>query len=154
MSKKKRKQRKQHNVFFCIKCAVKHQNTHPQHIISVSERRAGSFSRLITLMGNPKLNCLDDDLLLQIKTKCLRYEDEHLVLSDDGRVEEKKQHTHESENVAAESCTYGIETGTPPTTAKITQNNKTFPTSYGEYNCNESGDGELDIKRSVVHRLL
>ena len=148
-SRKKRKQRKYHNVFFCVNCAIEHQKTHPKHVISVSERRAGSFERLIALMGHPKMNCLDDNLLLQLNTKCLKHQDDNLIFSNDGHAEERKEHVNEGG-----SHSYGIEIDTPPTTTKTTQNNKTFSTSHGDNTHNKRVNGDLDFKRSVVNRLL
>ena len=72
----RKKRKKFYNVYFCVLCAVEHQKKYPGHVLSVSQRRAGSFDRLVRLMGHPKLNCLTGELHDQIKLECLPLQDE------------------------------------------------------------------------------
>ena len=62
----RKKRKKFYNVYFCVLCAVEHQKKYPGHVLSVSQRRAGSFDRLVRLMGHPKLNCLTGNCTIKL----------------------------------------------------------------------------------------
>ena len=73
---------------------MKHQEAHPNHVMSVSERQAGSFQCLVKLMQHPKLDCLDDNVLKQINNDCLKhikYVDEEEEEIDKGGKSVKKK---------------------------------------------------------------
>ena len=55
----RKKRKKFYNVYFCVLCAVEHQKKYPGHVLSVSQRRAGSFDRLDETHGASKTKLFD-----------------------------------------------------------------------------------------------
>ncbi len=164
---KKRKLTTRQKVYFCVECAMEHQEAHPNHVMSVSERQAGSFQRLVKLMQHPKLDCLDDNVLKQINNDCLKHikyvdeEEEEEIDKGSKSVKKKVEKGNEVEEEKVGNDTLNDKSNTPVTAMKQIEIKEMEPIMGDVENKMDivDNDEEFDpnnakVVRSVVKRLL
>ena len=164
LSKKgyRKKLKKLYNVYFCVLCAVEHQKKHPTHSLSVSQRRAGSFDRLVKLMRHPKLNCLSAELHNKIKFECLLPRDEDSGMEVQKSMERERVSSTLNVITASEGeKTHGkISVTDKDNVAELIDNKLISLTEYPNRCCNDDKQSDKEdqsnecIVRTVVHKLL
>ena len=144
----RKKRKKFYNVYFCMLCAVEHQKKYPGHVLSVSQRRAGSFDRLIKLMRHPKLNCLTRELHDQIKFKCLPPQDEDSDVLIQKNAASEEENTHVNMSAMGKVDATELIKNDP---SSFTEQPSGWCQSKIQYN---KDDQSSQCMRTVVHKLL